>query len=452
MELRPYQQEAVSALFQFYLQSDETAGLCVLPTASGKTIVFAEFIRQLLLEKPNTRVLMLAHTQEIVQQNEDKLKQVWSNSGCIVDVGIFCAGLNRKEINQITSASRDSIVNEIGEYPEWDLVIVDEAHLIPPKQTARYQYILDTINLHGKDPKIVGFTATPFRMASGEIFGDSSYKNKDKLFKKLIYKKRIDELINTGYLCSLRAVVVNNNAIANTSNIRISKNNDFIQKDLEQVTAVEALVKCIVDDWSTKTSAKLPTVFYASSVAQGLMFEQVLAELGFDYPLITSYTPKDDRKNYLQDFNSGKLDGLINIATLTTGWDSPILACIVLARPTMSTSLFLQIVGRGLRLHPSKSETLLLDYGKNLERFGMIERVKPILEERKYHNEIYLVTSCSVCDTVVSVYEIECPFCTETLRDDDISICYDCNAGNDMYAQFCEVCGEELEENKAVFN
>jgi DNA repair protein RadD len=326
-------------------------------------------------------------------------------------------------------------------------VIVDEAHLIPPEQSARYQYILDTIAMHGNEPKIIGFTATPFRMYSGEIYGES----KDKLFKTLIYKKRIDELVNSGYLCQLRAVVTDPKAVADISAVRKGKN-DFIQKDLDEATAVDSIVESIVADWLNKTSANLPTVFYASSVNQGVLFSQCLTEYGFDFPLITAQTPKTQRTDYLQQFEQGQLNGLINIATLTTGWDAPRLACIVNARPTASTSLFLQILGRGLRLHPSKGETLLLDYGQNLERFGVIERVKPELEDRKHHDEQALATSCDVCDTVVSVYELECPFCTETLREDNISTCYECNAGNDMYAQFCEVCGEEIEENMGVFN
>lgn len=443
MELRPYQQEAILALKNFYVNSGEANGLCVLPTASGKTIIFAELIKQLITDIPKLRVLILAHTQEIVQQNEEKLRAIWPD----LDVGIYCSGLRRKEIKQVTSASRDSIIKEIGENPDWDLVIVDEAHLIPPEQSARYQYILDTIAMHGNEPKIIGFTATPFRMYSGEIYGQS----KDKLFKTLIYKKRIDELVNSGYLCQLRAVVTDPKAVADISAVRKGKN-DFIQKDLDEATAVDSIVGSIVADWLNKTSANLPTVFYASSVNQGVLFSQCLTEYGFDFPLITAQTPKTQRTDYLQQFEQGQLNGLINIATLTTGWDAPRLACIVNARPTASTSLFLQILGRGLRLHPSKGETLLLDYGQNLERFGVIERVKPELEDRKHHDEKALATSCDVCDTVVSVYELECPFCTETLREDNISICYECNAGNDMYAQFCEVCGEEIEENMGVFN
>jgi|GEM_PF-3959870 len=94
-------------------------------------------------------------------------------------------------------------------------------------------------------------------------------------------------------------------------------------------------------------------------------------------------------------------------------------------------------------------ETLLLDYGQNIERFGVLDRVKPELEDRKYHDQQALVRICEVCETVVSVYKLECAYCIETLRDDDIGIC---NKDNDRYAEFCELCGEELEDNMRVFN
>jgi DNA repair protein RadD len=436
LQLRPYQLEAVTELLDFYLRTEETRGLCVLPTASGKTVIFSEFINQLIIKVPNIRILLLGHTQEIVLQNETKLKSILP----MADIGVFCAGTKRKEIKQITSASRDSIIKAIGEYPEWDLVIVDEAHLISPEQSTRYRYILDTIALHGRTPKIIGFTATPFRMQSGYIFGET----KDKFFDKLIYSKRINELVLFGYLCGLRAIATNKKAIADTSKVRYTKN-DFVQAELDKVTAIDYLVDEIVTDWLNKTTGKLPTVFYASSINQARLFEKSLAQRGFNFPLITSKTPTIDRIEYLSAFDSGNLHGLINVATLTTGWDAPRVACIVNARPTRSAGLFLQIVGRGLRLHPSKSETLLLDYGENLERFGVIERIKPEWEDRSNYDSKDLVTSCPVCQTVVSVYEVECPFCTETLRDiNSISICYKCNAGNDYFAQYCEVCGELL--------
>lgn len=128
------------------------------------------------------------------------------------------------------------------------------------------------------------------------------------------------------------------------------------------------------------------------------------------------------------------------------------MACIVLARPTLSAGLFLQIIGRGLRLHKSKTETLLLDYGQNLARFGMPERVRPVSENRREFFETEQVKSCPDCESIVSSYELSCPFCTEPLMtEDDISVCYVCGAGNDRCAQFCEVCGEQIEENKVLF-
>jgi len=439
MELRFYQTEAVEVLLKFYLSKSTDSGLCVLPTASGKTIIFSEFIRQLIELNPKSKVLILGHTQEIVQQNEDKLLQVWPEA----DVGVFCSGLNRKEVKQITSASRDSMVNDISYHPEWDVVVIDEAHLISPLMVTRYQKILQSIKLFSKQVKVIGFTATPFRTQTGEIYGNGA----GSLFKKLLYRRRIDELINTGHLCPVRAVVTDKVAIADTSEVRVNKN-DFIQTDLDEVTVIDSLVESIVQDWLNKTSAKVPTVFFACSVAQGRMFEHYLTELGFDYPLITAKTAKLDRQSYLAQFNSGELNGLVNVTTLTTGWDAPRLSCIVLARPTMSPGLFLQIVGRGLRLFPNKGETLLLDYGENLQRFGVIERVRPVMEERKKFFNTEQIQSCETCDTIVSAYEFECPFCTETLKDEDyIRLCYECNSGNDLNAEFCEVCGEVLTEN-----
>lgn len=443
MELRPYQQETVSELINFWLRNNLNAGLCVLPTASGKTVVFAEFIREALLIKPETKVLILGHTQEIVEQNAEKLITVWPEA----NVGIYCAGLKRKEIKQVTSASRDSIIKEIGKFADWDIVIVDEAHLISPELTTRYQFIISTIQLHGKKPFLLGFTATPFRTKSGNIYGDDD----NQLFKKLIYQKRIDELQSTGYLCPLRAVVTDFKAVVDTSKVRRTKQ-DFVQTELQAVTAIGSVVTDIVQDWLNKTNASLPTVFYASSVQQAEIFADVLKIFGFDFPLITAKTEKILRKQWLNDFEVGEQNGLINVATLTTGWDAPRLSCIVMARPTLSPGLFLQILGRGLRLHKSKFETLLLDYGENLERFGVIERVGPIMESRFYHDEKSLIIVCPTCETIASIYQLECDACTETLRhEDDVSVCYECNSPNDRYAKYCEVCGEALEENMGFY-
>lgn len=438
MQLRPYQHEAIAALWQFIAQTNTVSGLVVLPTASGKTIVFAEFIRQLLEAKPTFRVLVLAHTQEIVAQNALKLRGLWPQA----PVGIYCAGLKQYDICQITSASRDSIISEIGDCPEWDLVIVDEAHLIPPQEAARYQQILDTIKLHTGQYKLLGFTATPFRTSTGVIYGAGPAA----LFQQRLFHKRIDELVNSGYLCQLRAVTTPANAIADTSAVRYNKD-DFSQKELEQVTVQEQLVENIVTDWLAKTNGRLATVFFASSVAQANLFEQQLRQCGFSFPLITAQTAKADRALWLKQFDNGELNGLINVVTLTTGWDSPRMACIVLARPTRSPSLFLQIVGRGLRLHPTKTETLLLDYGGNLERFGTIDRVRPAGEPVDPRQQLQKTSACPCCDTIVSVYQLQCPHCTEQLHEDDsdFAYCLQCGANNDFNALYCQVCGEQFD-------
>ena len=121
------------------------------------------------------------------------------------------------------------------------------------------------------------------------------------------------------------------------------------------------------------------------------------------------------------------------------------MACIVMARPTLSPGLFLQVVGRGLRVAPNKTETLLLDYGQNLERFGTIERVRPESEDRSRYLTKSRIQTCPTCDTLVSVFAIECPHCTESMQlPVRYSECISCGAYSDYFASCCEVCGESF--------
>ncbi len=435
MQLRPYQQEAVIELFQFCL-GFEHRGLVVLPTASGKTVIFVELVRLLLKRNVNYHVLLLGHTQEIVQQNENKLLAVWPEA----PVGVVCAGLGRCEITQVISASRDSIVSQLALLPMFDLVIIDEAHLITPEESGRYQRILTDLKSKNPKLKILGFTATPFRSRKGYLHNKEGLN----LFDKVVYHKRIDELTQGTYLCPLRAMTVDANAIADTSRVRYNAN-DFYETELYKVTNVESLAEVIVADWQRKTAGRLSTVFYAASLPQARMIEEVLADCGYEFPLITGKTPKLQRVEWLEQFEKGELMGLINFGTLTTGWDSPRMQCIVMSRPTMSPGLFLQVIGRGLRTSPFKTETLLLDYGENLKRFGPIDRVRPESEDRKRFLNKDKIKTCPVCDTLLSVYANECHHCTESFEiSSRVSECTACGNLSDYFADNCEVCGESF--------
>jgi DNA repair protein RadD len=435
MQLRPYQQDAVIELFQFCL-GFEQRGLVVLPTASGKTVIFAELVRLLLKRHANYQVLLLGHTQEIVQQNEDKLLAIWPEA----PVGVFCAGLGRREITQVISASRDSMVAQLSELPALDLVIIDEAHLITPEDSGRYQLILQHAKSKNPKLKVLGFTATPFRSRKGYLHDQQGLN----LFDKVVYHKRIDELTKATYLCPLRAVAVNPKAVADTSKVRESKQ-DFNSADLNKVLNIEALSEAIVADWHCKTGGKLATVFYAASLTQAKLLQKILGQRGYKFPVIEGLTPKADRISWLEQFEAGQLMGLINYGTLTTGWDSPRMQCIVMARPTLSPGLFLQVVGRGLRTSPLKTETLLLDYGDNLHRFGPIERVRPESEDRKRFLLKDKIKTCPVCDTLLSVYATECEHCTERFDPPErFSECVDCGSLSDYFANHCEVCGESF--------
>lgn len=488
--LRPYQKEAIAALVQFYEQPHGLSGLCVLPTASGKTVIFAHAIAALLAQRPALRVLVLAHTREIVQQNARTIAQTIiahtiantlastistdgvSPPDCAphspaVEVGVYCKSLQLTEVRQVTCASRDSMVTLVQDDPLWDLVLVDEAHLISPADTSRYQQILAQIFLHQGQYKLWGFTATPFRMNHGFIYDAqcdpvarqqmraSRYHSVFKmdrqrpLFEQLIFQRRLYQLVQIGYLCPVRAIGVDRRGVANTQLVKRTRQ-DFELADLHKVSDSSELVQHIVADWLLKTGGRLASVFYAASVEQGNLFSHCLAELGITAPLIEARTEPEDRQQWLAQFANAEINVLVNINTLTTGWDCPRLACIVMARPTLSAGLFMQIVGRGLRWHSSKIETLLLDYGENIARFGMLERLKPLLDTHAVKQSapgmVHKICECPCCDTLCSIYDRECQHCGEQLKDEgDLFICPCCNAGNADRAQWCEVCGEQYD-------
>ena len=170
MELRYYQREAVDAATHWF-NTQDTHPLIVLPTGAGKTVVFATLIKEIFEREPDCRILILAHRQELVSQAEDKLKKVWP----CAPSGILAAGLNQYEVDgRIVIASRDTLatptrLNTVGDF---DYIIVDEAHHVAPDPKTRYRKIFDHFESSiWRTPRILGVTATPYRMGQGFIYG-----------------------------------------------------------------------------------------------------------------------------------------------------------------------------------------------------------------------------------------------------------------------------------------
>ena len=409
MQLRYYQRDAIDSLHHWFeTKPYNEHALISLPTAAGKTIIFSHFIKEVLAKDPGARFVVLAHRKELVDQAEKKLKSVWPDA----PVGVLAAGMKRFEHDaQILIASRDTLASpkRLAKVGKFDYMIIDEAHNVPPTSHTRYQKIIAELSDRG-DMKVMGCTATPYRMGQGYIYG----KRKDHFFRGLAYTVSIPELIREGYLCRLSAYAVNDKAIIDAGSVSLKfKNGDFREKELEEVAMVDETIIEVVSDWidNAYTKGRTATVFFCVSVLHAEKMTQYLKQYGISSAVITGETPSKERSQTLADFESGKIHALCNVGVLTEGWDAPRTDCIALLRPTQSVGLYVQMCGRGMRIHEDKNNCLLLDYGENVARHGCLDEVSPGESENRYRPKI-----CASCNTINSPSAKACAECGQVFE------------------------------------
>ncbi len=261
MQLRNYQKKALEKAHCWF-EEETTYPLIVLPTGAGKTIVFATLIKQLYEDNPGKRFLILAHRQELIRQAVDKIQSVWPDA----PIGILAASL--KEFNQtapIVVASRDTLASRTRldkSYP-YDYIIIDEAHHVGTEKGSRYRKIIDHFEEIGC-PKVLGVTATPYRMGQGWIYGMD-----DHFFGGVAYRAEIIDLIKEKFLCRLSAYKVNDDAVIDASTARVKfKGGDYRESDLERIAMGDNTIIAIINDWIEKayTKGRTSTVFFCVSV------------------------------------------------------------------------------------------------------------------------------------------------------------------------------------------
>ena len=236
ISLRPYQGEAVAAVYQHLRQRGDNPCV-VIPTAGGKTPVMSTICCD-AVEKWGGRVLVLAHVKELLQQTAKTLRQVAPN----LDVGIYSAGLNSRDTDHaIIVAGIQSVYRRAGELDAFDLVMVDEAHLIPPSGEGMYQQFLAEAKVVNPNVRFIGLTATPYRMSSGIICGPEG----EKLLNHICYEVGVKELIAQGYLCPLRSRA--GKVKANLDNLHI-RGGEFIASEVEATMDCYTLVSSACDE------------------------------------------------------------------------------------------------------------------------------------------------------------------------------------------------------------
>ncbi|MFC4258112.1 DEAD/DEAH box helicase family protein [Marinobacter lacisalsi] len=356
-KLRPYQQEAVDATLIHFRKSDESA-VVVLPTGAGKSLVIAELARL-----ARRRILVLTHVKELVEQNHGKYESYG------LTAGIFSAGLKRKESrHQVTFASVQSVSANLDQFrDEYSLVIIDECHRVSGEETSQYQRIIELLRRQNGSLKVLGLTATPYRLAMGWIYR-YHYRGfvrggEEKPFQHCIYELPLSYMINRGYLTKPELV---NAAVAqyDFSALPQDRFGEYAEKDVNQLLSKHRRVtRAIIEQVMELAAERKGVMIFAATVDHA---REITGYLPADQTaLVTGATDLKERASLIQRFKQRQLKYLVNVSVLTTGFDAPHVDFIAILRPTQSVSLYQQIVGRGLRLDDGKQDCLVIDYAGN---------------------------------------------------------------------------------------
>lgn len=391
ISLRHYQSEAVENIINSF-DGGINKQLITLPTGSGKTIVMAALAKTL-----DKRTLLLAHREELIRQAEEKFKLVWPE----VEIGICMANQNEPDkqivFGSVQSCSRDQRLERLKERG-FEILLIDEAH---HAHSPSYQKIIKELgfdvppfcNPYNKK-LMVGVTATPMRSDDKEL-GD--------IFEKITYNLSIGTMIRSGYL----SPVVGRRILTRTSIQEVNtRAGDFAIGELSEAINTPERNKFIAETYkkyaaNRKGIAFCSDVQHCKDLAEAFRIAQIPAKA------IYGDMNPFERKLALEELKKGQIQIATSCGVLTEGFDEPTISCVAMARPTKFKGLYIQCVGRGLRLHPSKSNCLVLDFadeGHNLETTASLRKTIPEAqylgdgmeseEKEKQSHSIYIKRVC----------------------------------------------------------
>ncbi len=396
MELRPYQHEAVAAVYE-HLRTRDDNPCVVIPTGGGKTPVIATVCRD-AVGLWNGRVVILAHVKELLEQAADKLRTIAPD----VPLGIFSAGLKRKDLGYaVTVAGIQSIWKRACDLGPVDLIIVDEAHMVPAEDDGMYRQFLADARTVNPSVRIIGLTATPYRMKSGSICAPENILN------HVCYEIGVRELIVQGFLSPLKTKAGSQKPDTSGLHVRAG---EFVAGEVEDLMDQAGLVEGACAEIAEHTKDRRATLIFASGIRHGEHIVEVFkAKHGIECGFVSGDTPDGVRASILNRFRAGDLRYLCNVNVLTTGFDAPHIDCVALVRPTMSPGLYYQMVGRGFRLHPGKPDCLVLDFGGNVLRHGPVDAVRISIDDRGEGEAP--AKECPACHALIAAGYQTCPEC-----------------------------------------
>lgn len=396
--LRDYQAAAVDAMFD-WVSRYEGHPLLVVPTGGGKTPIMGAIIRRVLDNAPTARVLVLAHRKELLQQNVTAV----TRSIPFTMVGIYSAGLKTKDTEHpVIVAGIQSAARNPYKLGAFDLILVDEAHLVPTDDDTMYRKFLQAMRTMNPDLRLCGLTATPYRLTTGLL-----HRGKNPIFTDIAYEVSVKDLITQGYLCPL----ISKATLSKLDTAGVAtRGGEFIAGALERAVDKDELTEAIVGEMTRLFADRNKWLVFCAGVAHAEHVATALTAAGIPAAVVHGELDAGTRAERLEAFKLGRLRALTSMDVLTVGYDEPAIDAIALLRPTQSTGLYVQMVGRGFRLHPSKQNTLVLDFAGNVERFGPVDAIE-IREPSKKTDGAAPTKTCPECQEIVYAGVRICPQC-----------------------------------------
>lgn len=450
-QLRPYQQEAAQSVIK-YFQKKRDPALIVLPTGAGKSLVIAELARI-----AKGRVLNLSHVKELVEQNHEKYESL------NLKAGIFSASLGRKDDEEkVIFGSIQSVARAHDDFfKNFSLLIIDECHRVSEEGSTQYQEVIEKLKKNNPQLCILGLTATPYRLGMGWIYeqhcNGETKSNVPRFFKHCLYELPLSYMIKNKFLTV--PVKIDIPVTCYDFSELTSKGRMYTQSEVEELIKNQKrltplIVKNIID--ITEEFNRQGVMIFTASVTHA---KEVLSYLPKgEASIVLGDTDIFEREKIVNEFKEKKFRYLVNVSVLTTGFDAPHVDLIAILRPTESNSLYQQIVGRGLRLSPGKSDCFVLDY----TGMGHDIYAPEISDKRPSKNTVQVEVPCPKCEfpnsfwglvdyegDIIEHYGRKCRGGVMNPQTYEITpcgyrfrykLCPSCETENDVTARECERC------------
>lgn len=392
MELRWYQKEAIDAIRNY----TGRAGVVNLPTGAGKSIVIAQAVADTLAH--DGRVLNAIHNGDLVRQNGAAIERLIGQP-----VGIVSASVGRKDwAKSAVVCSVGSAFRYAASAGKFDRVIIDECHLVNSDPKTMYGQLLSGIRQANPDVQLIGLSATPWRM-DGPLVGTG-------VFEDEIYSAGTPDafarLLGNEYLSPLVSGPV---SVIDMDGVKLAANGDYSEDAASH--RIEPLLPRLVPRMLKDSEGRRKGIVFAPTVRCAKMIVELLKQYGETCAIVTGETPKGERKDLIDAFrNRNAFRWMVSVSALTTGFDVPDIDVLACFRPTKSSALWVQILGRGTRIHPDKIDCLVLDYTDNTGRCGPIDNPKIPQRRAKGCGEA-IKKPCPVCESQCTSSARQCAVC-----------------------------------------